>query len=402
MTLPWRSAATIALVSILLFVAVRLRPPGDWVATHFLFTYDFGFQRRALFGEMLSWVFPDGLTWMQANAVAAGLTLVSTVLLVAYVWQGCRKANTSAGGVWLVLFATSLGLGTWIGNTGYLDACALISVLGALSLDTRRIAGLALAAALVSVSVLFHENALPYFAPLVAFHVWLQNEERPLGRRLARAVVLMLAAVLAAWAVVRFGTHPFAMLEPLSRALQTRSIDFPVWSSAVDTVVTLPPGGIDPFTLIWSNGFNAFLISVYIITGLIVFLPTLALVAGATGHRPWLDRIGVVAVAVAPLTLLFVAFDVSRFLAVAMLNIYLVGAILMRRDPQFGVALARMLTPANVLVLMLFHAHLMLQDLNQGDITAGRAPGAILTQVFWIVDNSPSLHPSLIDPQPEP
>ncbi|HSF64776.1 MAG TPA: hypothetical protein VLA78_10335 [Paracoccaceae bacterium] len=399
MTLPWRSAATIALASILLVVVVRLRPPTDWVLTHFTFTYDVGFQRRALFGDLLAWLTPDGITRAAGNGVAVILTLVSTALIVAFVWRRCRVAQGAAGGLWLVLFATSLGLATWIGNTGYLDTLAILPVLAALSLDTTRPSRVVTACALVAGASLFHENALPYFAPLVAADIWLRNAGRPLPQRMAAALAPLGAGIAGTWAILHFGTHPADMLPQLRALSEARSLDFPAWPSAVDVLAHLPPGARSTFDLTWSNGFYAIWLSVFILFGLIVLVPTVVLVLAAARHRPLPDRLAIAAAILAPLSLMFVAFEVSRFIAVAMLNAYLVGALLLRHDAAFAAGLARVLTPANVIVLLMLHGHLMLQDMNRHAVFYGGAPGALFTQVSWFTGGAPVPGPAdTVDP----
>lgn len=394
MTLPWRSAATIALASIFLMVVVRLRPPNEWVLTQFTLTYDLGFQRRGLTGEVLSLIFPEGLTRAVANGVAVAITMAATVWITAFVWRRCRGADGPAGALWLVLFATSLGLATWIGNTGYLEALAFLPVLAALSLDVTRLSRVAAASALVAGASLFHENALPYFAPLVAADVWLRNGPRALPRRLTLALAPVGVAAAATWTILHVGTHPSSMLPQLHALAEARALDFTLKASAVDVVAHLPEGATSTFDQTWSDAFSAAWLTIFILFGLIILVPTLALVLGGARHRPVLDRLAIVAAVVAPLSLIFVAFDVSRFLAVAMLNAYLLGAILLRHDPAFAAGFARALSPANVIVLLMLHGHLMLQDLNQSLLFYGRVPGALFTQVTWVTGRAPPVDPS--------
>lgn len=394
MTLPWRSAATIALASIVLIVVVRLRPPNEWVLTQFTLTYDLGFQRRGLTGEALALLFPEGLTRALANGVGVAITLAAAVWITAFIWRRCRGADGPAGGLWLVLFATSLGLSTWIGNTGYLEALAFLPVLAALSLDTTRLSRVVAASALVAGASLFHETALPYFAPLVAADIWLRNTQCALPRRMTLALAPVVVATAATWAILHFGTHPASMLPQLHALAEARALDFTLKASAVDVVARLPDGVASTFDQTWSDGFSAVWLSIFILFGLIILVPTLALVLGGARHRSVLDRLAIVAAVAAPLSLIFVAFDVSRFLAVAMLNAYLLGAILLRHDPAFAAGFARALSPANVIVLLVLHGHLMLQDLNQSLLFYGRAPGALFTQVTWLTGGALTVDPS--------
>ena len=105
-------------------IITRIAPPLSWAQTQFLFSYEAGFQRRALLGELLVWVFPQGLTEKNTYVIAAVITLATVAVLFSYLSSSYKRLEN--GGRVLVLFSLSTGLGTLIGDTGYLDGILLI------------------------------------------------------------------------------------------------------------------------------------------------------------------------------------------------------------------------------------------------------------------------------------
>ena len=156
----------IASYSLLLIIIVRMRPPSAWAKTQLLFNYDFGFQRRALTGQIVSFFKPDGVTHGAMHWLTAGMTLTAVACLLLFVVRNLMKSD--AGVPVAAGFMTSVGLATFIGNTGNLDAGLLMCALLCLLLPANGLLFLLLRVAICGIGVLIHENMLPYFTPLIA------------------------------------------------------------------------------------------------------------------------------------------------------------------------------------------------------------------------------------------
>ena len=95
MDLTWKSASRLALVVLLLVIVTHLKGPSLWAQTQLLFDYDLGFQRRTLVGEVVSWIFPNGLTHDQIHAVAFFLSLSMILAMTGFKVSLRSLATTS-------------------------------------------------------------------------------------------------------------------------------------------------------------------------------------------------------------------------------------------------------------------------------------------------------------------
>ncbi len=381
MNISFAAAWRLSFISLLLLIMVRMAPPFSWAQTQFLFSYELGFQRRALLGEMLTWIFPSGMTQQNTYMVAAVLTLFSVAVLFLFVARGL--SNLANGGILLVLFSFSVGLGTFIGNTGNLDAILLVLAIIALAIPKRSAGRIVAASLICATGALFHENMLPYFAPLVGVDVWLRNSGHATGKRILLSALPVIATGLSVLLLFAFGTHPFALAADLLANLEMRSLGFEIRPATLDPVLALPPEIAGNLDWVWSSEFYRFRLLAFGSVGLLMLGTFIWLIRRAMSHRSPLDQIAVIAAIISPLSLLFVAFDVSRFIAIALLNVFLVLTILSRTDMEFKARLPGVFTPLVLVILLVMQSHIGLRDLNSQEQYLSGFPGAIRAQSSW-------------------
>lgn len=381
MNIQYQTAKRLFLASVLLLVFIRMAPPISWAQTQFLFTYDAGFQRRALLGELLSWIFPQGITQQNTYVIAALVTLSAVTILSLYmIKQFSRLQN---GGVLLVLFSFSTGLATFIGNTGNLDGMVLVMAIWALAMPKHNVGFVIIAVFLCAIGALFHENMLPYFVPLVTFDIWVRNENRPTAQRVMRAAMPLMLTIICVTVLFAYGTHPLAEFDNLIEMLKSRSIDFDIRATTLEPVLAIPAGMSGRLDAVWGSSDYRFHLLAFGGVGLAFLAGFVWLILQAIAHRPLMDRLLALAVIISPLSLLFIAFDVSRFVAISWLNAFLVIAVLARIDAEFRTRLNDVFTPVVVIALMVFQSHIALRDLNTQKQYLARFPGVILEQKAW-------------------
>ncbi|WP_456388084.1 hypothetical protein [Profundibacter sp.] len=385
MNIQYQTAKRLFLASVLLLVFIRMAPPLSWAQTQFLFTYDAGFQRRALLGEFLSWIFPQGITQENTYVIAALVTLSAVAVLSHYIIKQFSRLQN--GGVLLVLFSFSIGLATFIGNTGNLDGMVLVMAIWALAMPKHTFGFVAIAALACAIGAMFHENMLPYFVPLVTFDIWLRNESQPMAQRMMRAAMPLMLTSICVMVLFAYGTHPLAEFDNLIEMLKARSIDFDIRATTLEPVLAIPDGMSGRLDVVWGTADYRFRLIAFAGVGLVFLTGFVGLILQATAHRPMMDRLLGFAVIISPLSLLFIAFDVSRFVAIAWLNAFLVIAVLARIDAEFRNRLNNAFTPVVVIALMVFQSHIALRDLNTQKQYLARFPGVILEQKAWFGRN---------------
>src|SRR5438093_3586348 len=113
-------------VLFILAIVKGARMPGQWAMTHYLFTYQTGFMKRALWGELLRRVL-DGWTANYFCLATVGLGVLAAFL--ALVWRACRRLDLSVDTVrFLLVFAASPALAFMVHLAGYLEEIAYLAV----------------------------------------------------------------------------------------------------------------------------------------------------------------------------------------------------------------------------------------------------------------------------------
>lgn len=381
MSISWTLSVRLAIVALVAMVVLNMQPPSYWSVTQYFFTYDLGFQRRSLLGEMLSWVYPEGMTIRDVHLWAATSTLASIVALTWYFARSLKDAPM--GGILLLLFVTSVGMATYMGNSGYLDAYLVLLCIPALLIRKNGVAPMLIASLLLAVATLFHENALPYFAVLLGYHTWLQNPERPVPSRFVLSLGPIIITGIAAALVMKLGTQPPELIDALRQLAKDRALGVTLRIQAFEPLVDLRDEGGGQLASVWSSWFFKFRLFVFGGFGAALLLFMVGLFVSASAHRSLLDRILFCLAAMAPAAILIVAFDISRFLAVAMLTTYLAAAVLAREDMTFRENLTKRFTPPVVVALLLIHGLTGLRDLNAGPSVPREFPGGILYHLAW-------------------
>ncbi len=381
MNISYTTAWRISYLSILAMIITRMAPPLSWAQTQFLFSYEAGFQRRALLGELLVWIFPQGLTEKNTYVIAAIITLLAVAVLFSYISSSYSRLEN--GGVLLVLFSFSAGLGTLIGDTGYLDGILLILAILTLVITMDSVARVAVASLICIVGAMFHENMLPFFVPLVMLNIWLQNDTRPMLERTMLTAVPLVTTSIAVALFFAYGTHSYDVADSLLHLMQSRSLDFDIRIDTLEPIIDFPDGVERHLDSVWTKWYYTFQLVVFGAAGLVLLLAFFWIINRPIAHRPILDRVFIILAIISPISLLFVAFDISRFIAIALLNVFIAIAILSRLDQKFREKLPKAITPTVLIALMVLQSHIALRDLNIRGHYLTTFPGVLMLQKSW-------------------
>lgn len=384
---PYHRWIAISLVAFAFVIFGNMLPPVDWVSTHYLFNYDLGFQKRGLFGEIRRFFQGGELTTLQARKIAASLTLISSITLFWFLTRRFRAS--SAGGPLLLLFVTSTAFATFVGNTGLLDMVLVLGCIAALSLPYS-VSGHVGRVALLAVMPLFHENFLPFFAVLIAFDVWIRDLALPMSRRVLLPASFMLVAVASVVIVFEFGRHPYEDIWWVGFDLRCRAVDFFINRPSVEAISQYPEGVRKPFDVIWTKPRYFFRLFAYGSIGLLFIALYLHRLLKSARHLDRLTRLGMIMVCLAPVSLNFVAFDVSRFMAIGLLCVFLLAASLIRHDARFSEALASAVTPSFVITMLVISSYFQFIPINDVIDGTDGFPGNLIDQADWFILPEPT------------
>src|SRR5262245_15114779 len=110
--------------------------PSGFAVTHYLFTYQSGFMKRALWGELL-WRLFGG--WTARYFFLAGVALVVLAVFVGIAVRACRRMPAAADTTgFLLVFAASPALAFFAHIVGYLEQIAYVALLIGVACRTRR------------------------------------------------------------------------------------------------------------------------------------------------------------------------------------------------------------------------------------------------------------------------
>lgn len=378
MDLSAKMSLRLAFVAFVLVCFNHLSVLSSWAMTQYLFSYDNGFQRRALAGELVSWLFPSGQTNAQIQAIGLVVTFVGGLILLAIMVRDVLPVR--GGGAVVIVFVTSIGFATLIGNTGYLAGLLILLTAIALYLPLSGI-GVALRAILGVLGVMIHENMLPIFVSLIAAEVYFRGQDLPQVKRISLAVTPLIIAAIAVGVVAKVGTHPHDMLGPLQDAAQARALDFEIRWNAVEPAVAPGPSGRS-YDSIWTHPFYYFRLISFAGIGGLFLLAQSVLTWRLTDSLPMLERVVALAAGWAPMSLLFVAFDVSRFVAFALVNSFLMIAILCRTRESCRDRLHSVFSPVVIVVFLVLGAQIELRDLNDENRYQFSFPGRLVYVFF--------------------
>src|SRR5262249_22800879 len=120
----WLRPACMGLWTLSILKGIRM--PNGWAVTHYLFTYQTGFMKRALWGDLLWRVFGN---WTSHYFFLAGVGLSAFGVLVGLLWLAGRwLPDPSDGAVFLLVFGASPALAFAAHIAGYLDEVAYLAL----------------------------------------------------------------------------------------------------------------------------------------------------------------------------------------------------------------------------------------------------------------------------------
>jgi hypothetical protein len=310
----WQHAALLGVLAFSTLKAVKM--PMPYAASHYLITYEDGFVRRGLAGEVLSTL-----------GAAPGYGLISAVGSAAFavclglIWV--LSAGLIGSGSWLLfaaamVYASSMAVVYLAGTIGYFDHLFVIFAVLVL-LTPGAGARAALCLMLGAVGILVHEASLLMVLPTAWFAVFMAARGGGEGRALALAGAVAGAHVALTWATVHWGT----LSADVAAAMLARAdADFEVTPLLFEALST-PPGGTARETLRMVTAV-AHADSILIVApslAALLFLALRMLRASGAG-RPTMAL--ACAAALAPIALHALARDIHRWDAMAVTAAFLV------------------------------------------------------------------------------
>ncbi|WP_224823971.1 hypothetical protein [Cognatishimia sp. MH4019] len=370
-----RSRMTGVLLGVFACMALaKIKPPNEWAQTHYLFSYDLGITRRALLGELIQWIGFDGLSNAQAHVIAITLSVLGGVAFTLWMARNLPE-NVTGLGLGLVAI-TSFALATFLGNTGYLDGVLMLLGVAALWVPGKGLGAVAVKCLLCCIGVLIHEAMAGTLAVLLAGQLWLQ------GGRLAAPLPVIAAGGLA---VLLMLWTPFAdeALARITTEVDARALDFNVRVFALDAVVAFRDGDVPRYAVGWEDVTYLFERSWVLPVALVYTAVLLRWLLMLTGHRLTLDRIAIALVVVGPLGVLLIAYDLSRFASLAILQGYMMLALLCRIDAKGAERCVQVFTPLVLMALLTANTLIAFPTLNPLPNYYDRLPGALLDFGEW-------------------
>ena len=301
-----------------------LRAPSRWAATHFLFSYNAGFAKRSLFGEVLRWTLGDQRFHYGTLATMAWLSFGALSLAIAAL--AARHKS-----VFLPLLLIGPAGSYLFLYIGYLDQLHyFLAIVAVLAMFKRPKARHLIFVATATVSFLIHEAALLTTVPLLAFASVMTVRRRdgaPLDKTQLRGEIWPLLLVLTmAILLASTGTLTTEAFAALSTNLQAK-VDFRLRLDALETLRRSFGDNVSTMWNLWSNGqLTQRLKEVAPLALLFIYFPLTAtrrILREHGGAKSRELQISLV-VALVPLTLSLLGWDLDRWWELATLSSYLV------------------------------------------------------------------------------
>lgn len=336
--LPWVNRTFLFLLVVGVLKGIRM--PNSWAVSHYLFNYEAGFMKRALWGELL---------WRMLGQRSGRyflLTAVACLVMGALLWlvvrESRRMAASPRGALAAVLLASSPSMVMLAHLIGYLEQVVYVALLAIVAARARPRLQAVLAAATAAVAPLVHEASVFWVGGLSVLAVLVPDTadaSRPL--RVRAAAGLLLLWLLSTGLTVRTGRITFERAE-LLLAERSAFADVPLHKDAFRTLAAPASEGLTQMRRAWLSG------AVFpdAVRTFLTFAPgallLLALAAGGA-REAWSDRrtstvTALVAAAsvCAPLALNVIGWDIHRWSALAAFNAGCAALILAgsRREPR--------------------------------------------------------------------
>ena len=307
---------------------------SDFNVTHWLFTYDLEFTRRALVGTLL-WglVEPDPAL---VRGLGVALLVVCSAALILFVSWALRRRPVAFGVGFMVLTAACPATLAQFGyDCGRFDQLNLLLFLAALVLIVRGTVAAPLGVALLTVIALLIHEAFVFTHVPVLMGLMIHGS----GGRVTRGLVLVAVVALIVTAlVIWFGsleavdheTYRNQLVERYDLSERSVYLSSRVLYRELPDNIALATGTLSRRLLNWQS----LAILAALTPWLWVVLGTLrSLHTGiGSGHRRgyWLPVI----VAASPLLLVVVSTDLFRWVSLSMLNLLVVTLVLVRIHPE--------------------------------------------------------------------
>ena len=312
------------------------RMPGRWAVTNYLFNYDTGFLKRALWGEILRRVFgPWTANYFCLAFVAIGIFGAFLALL----WRACRRLPATPDTVaFLLVFAASPALAMSAHLVGYLEQVGQLVLMLTIALRRRWQwqAGAAIAAA--AVLPLVHENSALLLAPLSALVIL--TGRAPRRARFAAVAAIAVLSLAMTGIVVKYGRVTSRQRLDQIRTERTAFFEFRPRQDAFEPLRVPLPRSLEDMRVRWANP-DAQADMAY---SILVFAPAAAfLMVLAVRQARTLDAdaqvraaalVLIAAALLGPLALHVVAWDRHRWNGLAALNAGLAALILLQASAE--------------------------------------------------------------------
>lgn len=220
------------LISSLLFLSYSLlraaRSPLLWAATQASWTYEQGFIRRGLFGEIVAF-FTPAITYERFFYMAYAILLMEIVLWLAW----CTRVAPRLGGsqILISLFFLSPPMVFVLSMAGYLDQIFLSFAIIIAALPLRSRYALPVMTPLCLTGILVHELFLIVCLPVLGMRMlllWLQNGFIPAVRGVLLGHITVALFCLGMTAgIMKYPALPEAKVTALQESIAARA-DFPL------------------------------------------------------------------------------------------------------------------------------------------------------------------------------
>lgn len=370
-----RSRMTSVLLAVFgLMAFAKIKPPNEWAQTHYLFSYDLGLSRRALTGETLQWLGFEGVTNAQSHLVAIFITVLGGLALT--LWVARHVPQTQAGLALGLTIITSFGVAVYLGNTGYLDGLLMALAFAALILPGTGIGTVLAKSLLCCVGALIHEAMAGTFAVLIATQLWLS------GARMLAPIPVIASGGLA---VVLSISSPFAdlALTEVTAAVSDRALDFNARSIAIEAVMRFRDGMEPSFLSFWDGPGHFFEQTFVLPVGVAYLGVWLMLTLKLVAHRDLLDRIAIAMSMLGPLAILLIAYDLSRFLSLTILQGACLLILLTYQDKVAKDRFHEVFTPMVFVGFLVANVMIAFPPLNPVPSFYDQLPGAVLDLEEW-------------------
>ena len=352
--------------------------PYPFAMTQMLFDYSEGWSRRGLVGEFLTFFTGDSVSLREAMVSSVVITSLGAIALVVYLWP--RLRGDLFGTLILLVFLCSFAFASFLGSPGYLDGVILALVVLALCALERGPWGFAVAAVALTLSVMTHENALPYYSAMLGLAAVIIYGQT--ARAWFAGIVLVGVGLTVTVLLFTIGQLDSEAALRLAQSIQDKA-EFPTDPEALDVagrgltenltyIENIRSRSAYPIWLAYDGGLFA------IMAGVMIWL-NLAVMAGS----PLMLRLWMVAAILAPKTLNLIAFDVTRFGTASVFAGFMILAVNLRYLPEARTKFGNTLTVPLVVLLLLFNLQASNMQMNPGDRHFYKFPYGFKQNIEW-------------------